>query len=242
MNNKEKIVLCFHDKEALDSYSLLLEKVDSVLHWDYHLNICRSGRSCIDYISANTSTCSTVIVDTQIPWELYTKNQADTDSSSFDNVIRLLKEIKLKNPLINLILISRSGKSMEIAHKELLQELASNYLKHYPFERKHVNRYTRECLAKTAFNPVDAIDEIKYIHDFIQALSEMRNRYFTDIRLTSKVKSFDALKEILVPAEIRPAVMQAAKAQTTQKGLAAILLIGPVGTGKTSIAHVVKNV
>ena len=241
MTKKEKIILCFNIEEILGSYSLLLDKVDEVFDWDYELFQCRSGRSCIDFIVTNTSSISTVIVDTQIPWELYSNDPLDTDKSSIANVLRLLKEIKNKNPLINIILISKTGKVLELGHKEVLREFASNYLKHVPFERKHVNRYIREYINNNDHKSFESFQEIKYLHDFVQALIEMRNRYFSDIRLTSKVKSFDALKSILVPEKIYPSIIKAARSQSNNNILPTTLLIGPIGIGKTSIAKIIQS-
>jgi len=240
MSDTEKIVLCFHNKSILSSYSLLLEKINQVLDWEYELYLCRSGRNCIEYVVQNTSSCSTIIIDTRIPWEIYSNNPSDTDRNSINNVLRLLREVKLKNPLINVILISKSNKNLELGHKEVLREFASNYLKHMAFERKHINRYTRECLRSSEFTSLEEFPEVKYIHEFTQALIEMRNRYFSDIRQTSRVKSFDELKSILVPDDLYPVIIQAARNRNAST-LPAILLVGPTGTGKTSIAKIIQS-
>lgn len=239
--NREKIVFCFNNRETLTSYSLLIEKINQSEDWNADVHLSRSGRNCVDFVSKNTSTVSVVVVDIQIPWELYSKNPSETDKTSINNAMRLLKEIRNKNPLINIILISRNKKLLELSHKKLLQEYASNYLKHIPFQRKHINRYVRECLKGQNLNSLKLFEEVSYIHEFIQALTEMRRRYFSDIRLTSKVKSFDALKSILVPKEVLSEVFSAANLEEKPQKLTSILLVGPIGIGKTSIAKIIQS-
>jgi DNA-binding NtrC family response regulator len=241
MINKEKIVLCFNNREILGTYSLLMEKINQELSWNYDLHLSRSGRNCIDFVTKHTATCSTVILDIQIPWELYSKDPSETDKSSINNAIRLLKEIKEKNPLINVILISKNKKLLELGHKEIIQKFASNYIKHVPFQRKHINRYVRECLKSSNTNALKLFDEVAFLHEFTQALTEMRRRYFSDIRLKSKVKSFDSLKSILVPDNVYGKVVEAASDKEDREHLITVLIVGPIGIGKTSIAKIIQS-